>query len=332
MAAKRLTPTEVAERLAGETGLTVEQVKAVLKAQAKLAYAEATEGFPIPGIGIFSNVSSDAREMIMRFGPMAGKRVAVQAKQRLKFRVSRLAKDMVLDPTRSVPDLFKPVQASQFKFSTDAPKLSDPSMFISDLANTFTLVGDGEPAAMVYYRLPDLELPSGRIVAADGLIGGSEPFSRTVPPGSYPLALAVARLGDEERVALAIIRFSNGRAVKWEMAISEGVAASDDGQSAGFGVDTGKGSVGDATAQQLIAYARDEDDQFNDELLERMKAAYKHARNWIHIDTPNGSSAVFSSGYGDGFYTSYFGIDDTGNAVSLVTDFKLIKWRPVPTV
>lgn len=33
---------------------------------------------------------------------------------------------------------------------------------------------------------------------------------------------------------------------------------------------------------------------------------------------------IFSSGYGDGFYASYWGFDDTGSPVALVTDFRVL--------
>ncbi|WP_225764994.1 DUF4241 domain-containing protein [Inquilinus sp. Marseille-Q2685] len=37
--------------------------------------------------------------------------------------------------------------------------------------------------------------------------------------------------------------------------------------------------------------------------------------------------AMFSSGWRDGFYASYFGLDETGRVVALVTDFGVVEWR-----
>lgn len=163
------------------------------------------------------------------------------------------------------------------------------------------------------------------------MISGGEPFRRSVPPGSYPFALAIARLGTDERIALAIIRFSDERVVKWEMAVPEGrdASAMKTGETVGYGVDSGTGSFCDASVQQLVAEANEADIGFSDQIIDEMRPVQKNTRGWVHVESPNGSLAVFSSGYGDGFYASYFGLDEAGNVAALVTDFKIINWGPV---
>jgi len=39
---------------------------------------------------------------------------------------------------------------------------------------------------------------------------------------------------------------------------------------------------------------------------------------------------MFSSGFGDGFYASYFGLDASGEVVALVTDFAVVDWDARP--
>jgi len=330
MVRKRLAPADIAERLAATSGLTVDQVKTLLHAQAELAYSEADEGFRVPGIGVLIKTDIPERKMVMRFGPKQGQEITIPAKRRLNFRISALATAIILGPPRPIPDLFKPL-LPDLKFSSEATELSDASTFIADLGSPFTLARDGTRAAMAIYRLPDLHLPTGRILAADALIGAGEPFTRSVPPGSYPLALAVARLGTDERVALSIVRFTSKRIVKWEIAVPEGQDASKlkEGQIAGYGVDSGTGSFCDASTQQLVAEANETDVGFYDKVVEEMRATRKTTWGRVHIESPNGSLALFSSGYGDGFYTSYFGLDDIGNAAALVTDFGIVKWGAV---
>ncbi|WP_277949839.1 DUF4241 domain-containing protein [Priestia endophytica] len=46
--------------------------------------------------------------------------------------------------------------------------------------------------------------------------------------------------------------------------------------------------------------------------------------NLILDEEHNLNALVFSSGYGDGFYASYWGIDEKGHVVSLVTDFNIL--------
>jgi Protein of unknown function (DUF4241) len=36
---------------------------------------------------------------------------------------------------------------------------------------------------------------------------------------------------------------------------------------------------------------------------------------------------IFSSGFGDGYYASYFGYDGEGELVALMTDFLVVDWK-----
>lgn len=328
MAEKRLTSADVVELLSQRTGLAAEQIKAVLQAQAELAYANADKGYPVPGIGRLKMVERPQRTMVMRFCPKQGQEVNVPASRRVQLNLSGLARAMILGNQNVMPDLFNPVSLGVFKFSTDASEMADPSAFLAGLGTPFTLAGDGSPASVFVYRLPDLRLPTGRVVAADGILGGGEPFSRSVSPGHYPLALTIAQLGTDTRVGLAILRFTDERIVKWERGVPEGQQAFDP-EKIGYGVDSGTGSFCDASVQQLVIEANEADIGFDEQVLDELKRTYKTTRNWVHIDSPNGSLAIFSSGFGDGFYTSYFGLNEAGSAVVLVTDFGLLNWGPV---
>src|SRR5215471_21444207 len=87
-----LSASEVAGRLAQKTGLTGEQVRAVLQAQAELAYDCCRKGFQIPGLGVLIAVDRPSREMIVNFGPDAGKRMIQPAKTVLRFHVAEVAR------------------------------------------------------------------------------------------------------------------------------------------------------------------------------------------------------------------------------------------------
>ena len=89
-----LSASEVAGRLAQKTGLTDEQVRALLQAQAELAYESAREGFQIPGLGVLIAVER-SREIIANFGPDAGKRTTLPAKTVLRFHVAEAARAAV---------------------------------------------------------------------------------------------------------------------------------------------------------------------------------------------------------------------------------------------
>jgi len=78
----------------------------------------------------------------------------------------------------------------------------------------------------------------------------------------------------------------------------------------GYGVDSGTGCFADPQAVDLINEASDPDMKFFHEVDAEMDKVYRHTRSWVHIETPKGSAALFSSGFGDGMYPSYFGLDE----------------------
>jgi DNA-binding protein HU-beta len=94
--AKAMTKSEIATQLAEKAGISKKQVNQILEAQADLAYRQAKNQFPIPGIGKLVLVERPARTMIMQFGPKKGQTINVPKKKVLKFRIAKAAKDAVL--------------------------------------------------------------------------------------------------------------------------------------------------------------------------------------------------------------------------------------------
>jgi DNA-binding protein HU-beta len=88
--------SKIVEQLARSTGLTQEQIEGVLQAQACLAYEMAGQGYPLPGIGVLALTQRPARKMVMRFGPKQGQEVTLPSNKMLKFRVAKIAKEIVL--------------------------------------------------------------------------------------------------------------------------------------------------------------------------------------------------------------------------------------------
>jgi nucleoid DNA-binding protein len=324
MHTRRLSPVEIAQKLAEKAGITLEQAKATLVAQAELAYEHASEGFNIPGLGVLTLAVTTERKMVLRFGPKAGQEIVVPAKRKLKFHPSRVARNRIVVGASDMPDLFAELSLLDLKFSREA-KLIEPSNMLSGIGSSFKVLRDGSRAEIHVHQLPDLSLPSGRVVASDLIIGDSEPFSRTVPSGRCRVAVVLASVDpgnlEHQRVALALLRFTDAPIARWEPA-----AVGEEGQPTSapfeYGVDSGKGSFCDADTYERFKEAQDHSDEFT-ELISSELGGNK----WLHIETSRGSAAVFSSGYGDGSYPSFFGLDDKGAPVVLVTDFKILKWR-----
>lgn len=173
----------------------------------------------------------------------------------------------------------------------------------------------------------ELELPTGQLVACDPLVSCDAPFTQAVPKGRYPLQLAIARIGDDERVAFARIVFAPGPATRWEMALVKGQDPATLGPDEffGYGVDSGTGGFMDAAALRSYEARRNQEGEaFDDQLFAELDKTYRHTRSWYLLPTDAGNVAFFSSGYGDGAYPSYFGYDANGKLVAVVTDFLLV--------
>ncbi len=173
-----------------------------------------------------------------------------------------------------------------------------------------------------------LKVSSGYIVACDPahIDEYGIPFTQVFPTGEFPVQLAIAKLGEQETIAFARISFSNEPVVKWEFALQEGQSPIPVGgkKKHGYSVDLGLGMFADKDAAQALDKTNlTEDDA---PLYKEMDQHYHH--NWRYTVHNFGrhNLAIFSSGYGDGFYASYIGFDAGGKPCRLVTDFGLFDW------
>ena len=193
-----------------------------------------------------------------------------------------------------------------------------------------------------------LNLPSGRLVACDPstvLRGGGEaclPFAYAVEPGQYPVTLSVAKgstpaMGD--RYAAARIKFSENRPVKWLLALrgNENPAGlTRDGEYFGFQVDASFGCFVDEQGREpylrlcrlLEQHGRDlMADFFSPQLKESYAKFPRNQReegDWFNALIPGDDQinlAVFQTGFGEGVYPCYWGLDEEGEAAQLVADF-----------
>jgi len=90
--AKSMTKSEIIGHLAEKTGLPKKQVAELLEELTQLAYKEAHNGFPVPGLGKLVVVDRAAR---MGRNPKTGEPLQIPAKRALKFRLAKEAKDAV---------------------------------------------------------------------------------------------------------------------------------------------------------------------------------------------------------------------------------------------
>ena len=91
----KMTKTATIAAVAEAADISKIQAKAAMDEIASLAYANARDGFVIPGIGKVSVRQTKARKMIMRFGPNEGQEIDVKAKTKLKFTFLKAAKEAI---------------------------------------------------------------------------------------------------------------------------------------------------------------------------------------------------------------------------------------------
>ncbi|WP_225764983.1 DUF4241 domain-containing protein [Inquilinus sp. Marseille-Q2685] len=192
------------------------------------------------------------------------------------------------------------------------------------------VIADGKPVEFSTVSPGDIEIPSGRIVVCDPFAcDPGIPFTKAVPTGRFPVQLAVARApSGEQQVAYARILFSARPAVRWEMALppGESIDGSQTNYAFGFPVESGTGSFMDATVQEpYLAAAADPNTKR--QLIAALNEHQTSGATWLVRPFGPGTVAMFSTGFGDGYYISYFGLDDAGRIVSLTTDLGVIE-RP----
>ncbi|MEO5756047.1 MAG: DUF4241 domain-containing protein [Mesorhizobium sp.] len=175
----------------------------------------------------------------------------------------------------------------------------------------------------------EVELPTGEIIACDPLTTGTDwpALSRKVKPGHYPVSLFEA----QGRVAAAFLRLHPGVPVRWELATLPGqdAATLKDDEIFGYPVDAGLGSFMDKAAMALMSEQqgklKPEQNYYDDVLAaefapnqDRFVMHHPVAGNPLNI-------AMFWSGWGDGYYPSFWGLNAAGEPLLLMTDFGVLE-------
>ena len=92
-ASNRMSKSAIASALAEKVGISKKQAVLFMEEQANLAYAQAKNGFVLPGLGKLELKNRKAR---MGRNPATGESIKIPAKKVVKFRVAKAAKDSIL--------------------------------------------------------------------------------------------------------------------------------------------------------------------------------------------------------------------------------------------
>ena len=181
-----------------------------------------------------------------------------------------------------------------------------------------------------------VHFPTGTILACDPLteLGEARPFLQTVPAGTYPASICVCIRS--ERYACVKVAITDHKPVRYDM----GVVGNEDldenleeDEYFGFSVDAGMGGILDIkTQEEFNKYwaqreAEEEDidvynDLFYDLLEENSKVNPKYQQeegDWVNWEIPETDCniLIFTAGWGDGVYPTYFGFDNEGKICSI---------------
>jgi len=175
-----------------------------------------------------------------------------------------------------------------------------------------------------------LQLSSGRIKASDPFVGLEHPgFTTDVPKGRFPVRLALVEgTNSHGRVAFARVAFSAAPVMRWEMAVTsnQDVATLKRDEYFGYPVDAGIGCFIDAAAAPAVAKRMKSDEAWALSLLDSQTD--RPARPSFHrvVEVKGGNLIMFTSGWGDGLYASWFGYAADGTLAALITDFNVVDW------
>jgi Protein of unknown function (DUF4241) len=159
----------------------------------------------------------------------------------------------------------------------------------------------------------DLVLTSGSIVAGDAIvIFNAQLLGRSVEPDRYPVTATLTTDDQNDvRVAYARVDFSTAEVVRWEPVVT-------------YPITSGTAMFMDADADSA---ARADFNTYGNAVLGALTYAVDHNEYWTSVVLNRETavnSVVFTSGYGDGNYTVYWGFDANDAPVALVADFNVI--------
>lgn len=190
---------------------------------------------------------------------------------------------------------------------------------------------DVDRYALLRESLGTLAFPGGELVAADPYVMDDEPppFTQRMSAEAAEVVAVRATIGENhDRVAALVLRLGPSAVVEWVMATLPGqdVDSLDAERFFGYGVDAGTGAFGSPEAMAVAARVLSADaGMLEDPVSSALFADGVGSRNGVVVAPEEGATpiAVCSSGWGDGSYPTWLGVDAAGNVMLAVADFLL---------
>ncbi|GGB79913.1 hypothetical protein GCM10007424_20060 [Flavobacterium suaedae] len=208
----------------------------------------------------------------------------------------------------------------------------------------YNLEDDMETQELVEIHIGDLNLPTGKIIVGDPFFTHEQrPLAKTVEPEKYPVYIYMSEIDKlHHRVAYAKIKFRPEEATRWILALTDDITPEeandlDEDEFFGFPVESGLACfIDEETNKELISkidalQINSPESNYYDEVLADEFREYsgkntfsRELGDWNdhHPNKDSDNNAImFASGWGDGYYPAYWGMDKDGNTIELVIDF-----------
>lgn len=204
---------------------------------------------------------------------------------------------------------------------------------------------DSNNDTLIEVEIGEINLPSGKIIVGDPFFTFSvKPLTKTVTPGKYPVKIYLRKINTNHyRIAFSKIKFKEEKANNWSLAISDDMNLHElnnleDDEYFGFIVDSGLGCFLDSLTNEIYNKKLDDFEKkkgfnyYNNILAKEFKeysGSNKYSRelgdwnNHIVDKTKNLNIIMFQSGWGDGYYPTYWGYNNKNEIVELTIDFML---------
>lgn len=179
---------------------------------------------------------------------------------------------------------------------------------------------------LTYSEYDFITSETGRMVLFDAYAAAHryKPFSQKLGAIGFPFSLC-CETDDGERVAYCGMRFGTGKATEWRLCHTESepeifgrlVA---DVDAAAIPIPSGVCCIADEAAYaEFFSHLKDEPPP-----LARMIVL--NGQTHAAIELFGNKYAVFSTGWGDGRYNCYVGLDENGETTALIVDFGMIDY------
>lgn len=177
-------------------------------------------------------------------------------------------------------------------------------------------------------KIGDIEIKSGKIAVCDPLIlFDNGAYTEKIDDGNYPVYVYYHQMLQDNRIAFAEVRFSEEMPIEFCIAhtIDQDITKIADDEYFGFSSESGFGSFMDYEVCKKIAERIKETRKPDSSVKKAINDMYESGGMSFNLSYEDGSDiSIFSTGFGDGLYPSFFGYNENKKVVCLITDCQTV--------